>query len=220
MSPSRPSGDSLGAQLAMSSRLRRAGGPRHPWDAGGGVTVDLPVILDFVISHRVTGEVHSVTEATIDLRGGAPALVRMCVDCPGGIDTSWIQREFRWSGPLEVVTRVVPALIRAGRDPFTAAFPTTDLPEATHPAAQRRLSREFLEDIARQYLTLGPGYAKALAMTHQVSPRTVVSWVEKARQRGILSPTSPGRHGGRIQPSAPPEAAPGQRPTEPRSADG
>jgi transposase-like protein len=76
----------------------------------------------------------------------------------------------------------------------------------SRPCPQRRLSSEFLEDIAREYLTLGPGYSRTLSISYQVSPRTVVSWVEKARSRGILSPAQPGRHGGQM--SVPPLASP------------
>lgn len=185
----------------MSSTLRRASGPRHPWTVEPGVVLDLPVTLDFVITFRASGELCSVTEATVDLRDGVPVLVRVTVDAPGGIDVPWVQREFRWSGPLEVVTRLVPAMIRSGQDPFTAQFPIRDLPAVTRPAPQRRLSRAFLEDIALQYLTLGPGYAQALAVEYQVTPRTVVSWVEKARRRGVLTPTRPGCHGGQLIPA-------------------
>lgn len=188
------------ANVRTTSRLRRAGGPRHPWVVDAEITVDLPVILDFIISDSDSGELYSVTEGTIDLRNGEPTLVRVTVDAPTGIDLTWTQREFRWSGPIEVVTRIVPAMIRAGQDPFGAEFPVGGFPSVTRPAPQRKLSREFLEDISREYLTLGPGYAKTLASAYQVSPRTVVSWIEKARQRGILTPTQPGRHGGQLQP--------------------
>lgn len=184
----------------MTSHLRRASGPRNPWTAEPGVVVDLPVTLDFVIAEQATGVPVSVTRATVDLRGGQPVLVRLTVDTPGGIDIPWTQREFRWAGPVEVVTRMVPALIRAGRDPFAAEYPISDLPAVTRPAAARKLSAEFLEDIAREYLTLGPGYARKLAGQYQVSPRTVVSWVEKARRRGILSQTRPGSFGGHLSP--------------------
>ena len=44
------------------------------------------------------------------------------------------------------------------------------------------------------------GYAATLAQAYQVSPRTVVSWVEKARARGILTATTPGVAGGTVPP--------------------
>ena len=61
-----------------------------------------------------------------------------------------------------------------------------------------RLTDAFLEVIAVRYLRLGRGYAKAIAAERNVSPRTVVSWIEKARERGILTGTSPGSMGGSL----------------------
>ena len=60
------------------------------------------------------------------------------------------------------------------------------------------LTDEFLEDVARQYVIIGRGYSNALAERYQVTPRTVVGWIEKARARGILSSTSSGRAGGEV----------------------
>ena len=54
------------------------------------------------------------------------------------------------------------------------------------------------EQVARDYLAIGRGYATAMSIEHGVSPRTVVSWVEKARQRGILTPVPKGGFGGRV----------------------
>jgi hypothetical protein len=184
----------------MTSRLRPGDGPRHAWTPEPGVTVDLPVVLDFVIAPVDGGPAYSVTEATVDLCDGEPALVRLVATCPAGMDLVWTQRMFRWAGPVEVVTRMVPALIRAGLDPYTAEFPVDDLPAATRRAPQRRLSDEFLEDVASEYLTHGRGYARAMAAHYQVSQRTVVSWIEKARERGILTATEPGRFGGHVRP--------------------
>ena len=56
----------------------------------------------------------------------------------------------------------------------------------------------FLEAIVARYLALGRGYAKAIAVERNVSPRTVVSWIEKARARGILTATTPGSFGGKL----------------------
>lgn len=130
-----------GAPVTMTSRLRRAPGARHPWSPEPGIVVDLPVVLDFVITHRDTGEPYGVTEAMVDLRGGEPALVSLTVTCPDGVDVVWTQRRFRWSGPLEVVTRTVPDVIRAGRDPFDVDYPVADLPAATRRAAAPAVRR-------------------------------------------------------------------------------
>jgi len=49
-----------------------------------------------------------------------------------------------------------------------------------------------------QYRRRGCGYADELSTRFQASRRTVVSWVEKARRRGILSPVRPGQFGGKL----------------------
>ena len=41
----------------------------------------------------------------------------------------------------------------------------------------------------------------AAAEQYQVAPRTVVSWVQKARRRGLLTPARPGVAGGEVRPS-------------------
>ena len=63
---------------------------------------------------------------------------------------------------------------------------------------RRQPSDEFLEEIAQQYLAVGRGYAEVIASERGVARRTVVSWVEKARKRGILSATKPGSSGGSL----------------------
>jgi transposase-like protein len=61
-----------------------------------------------------------------------------------------------------------------------------------------RLTDEFLEGIVKAYLESGRGYAKKIAVIRGVSERTVVSWIQKARERGILSKTRPGSRGGEL----------------------
>jgi hypothetical protein len=63
-----------------------------------------------------------------------------------------------------------------------------------------RLTDEFLIEIATRYVMHGRGYAKAIAAQRNVSTRTVISWVEKARARGILTATTPGSVGGSVNP--------------------
>ncbi len=112
-----------------------------------------------------------------------------------------LQREFRWASPLNAVTGILPRLIAAGSDPFAADLPVTGFPAvAVQPLLRRRvLTDEFLTTIAREYLARGRGYAASLAEEYVVTPRTVVSWVEKARTRGILSaPPTTGATGGHL----------------------
>jgi hypothetical protein len=95
----------------------------------------------------------------------------------------------------------VPSLLARGIDPFQHDYATVGYPDAADPgrARSRELSAAFLEEVARRYLDLGRGYADELAAEYSVSRRTVISWVEKARQRGILTATTPGAVGGHIR---------------------
>ncbi|MEX0580599.1 MAG: hypothetical protein WD228_05765 [Mycobacterium sp.] len=178
----------------VSSRVTRARGTRHPWTTGG-VVVDLPVVIDWVWVEPSTGKQHIRIEARVDLVNDVPAIVAMSFLSPIGLDTVSLQRDFRWTTPVEIVTGLVPRLLKDGVDPFQTDLPVTGFPAiAVQPARRRRsLSDDFLEMVAREYLVRGRGYATSLAEEYFVAPRTVVSWVEKARARGMLS--APPRRG-------------------------
>lgn len=184
----------------VTSRFVRADGPRHPWTTGD-VTVDLPVIVDWVQADPTTGDTAVRVEARVDLVDGEPQIVQMSLVAPEGLDLAMLQREFRWASPLSAVTGILPRLIAAGSDPFAVDLPVTGFPAvAVQPLLRRRvLTDEFLTTIAREYLARGRGYAASLAEEYVVTPRTVVSWVEKARTRGILSaPPTTGSTGGHL----------------------
>jgi hypothetical protein len=185
----------------LSSRLRPAAGPRHPWTAPNGHVVDLPLVLD-LIELSEDHELRWYVEATVDHIDGEPRLTQVVVSSDEGLHPVALQRSFRWSTPLDVVRRAVPALLAAGIDPFTYAFPADGYPASAEigRGTQRALTDEFLEDIAHRYLELGRGYARTIAYERGVSSRTAVSWIEKARQRGILTPVPAGSHGGHIIP--------------------
>lgn len=118
-----------------------------------------------------------------------------------GLDLVELQRDFRWASPLAVVTGILPELLAAGSDPFLVDLPIDGFPAVAVQPVRRRgvLTDEFLTTIAREYLVRGRGYATSLAREYFVTPRTVVSWVEKARARGLLSsPPSRGAVGGHL----------------------
>lgn len=96
----------------------------------------------------------------------------------------------------------VPILLDRGIDPFAYDLPVDGFPESAALGAKSNepLTDVFLEAIAREYLARGRGYAAAMAQERHVSPRTVVSWVEKARRRGILTRVPQGGVGGTIVP--------------------
>lgn len=174
------------------------------WRIADGVSFALPVIVDHMSIDPETGQLDWLVEATIDLTDGEPALVLMSARAPGGMDPFRMQREFRWASPLDVVRVGIPELLERGIDPFDFDLPLTGFPHAAHlkRPSNAQLSDGFLEDIAREYLALGRGYTRAIAAERQVSERTVVSWVEKARRRGILTRVPAGSFGGQIVPRA------------------
>ncbi len=184
----------------VSSRFIRADGPRHPWPSGE-VTVDLPVIVDWVKVDPSTGEVAVQINARVDLVNDKPEIVEMSLVAHEGLDLAALQRDFRWTSPLTAVTGILPRLVAAGSDPFAIDLPVNGFPAVAIQPLRRRanLSEEFLTTIAREYLARGRGYAASLAQEYFVTPRTVVSWVEKARARGILSaPPARGAAGGHL----------------------
>ncbi|MFM9135644.1 MAG: hypothetical protein ACKOT0_09485 [bacterium] len=141
-------------------------------------------------------------EATVDLVGNRPAITSMSFVCADGLDVYTLQREFRWQTPLDIVERMIPRLLGEGTDPSTTDLPVTGFPEVASGsrAGRGQLSNAFLREIAEEYLRLGRGYAKRIARERNVSPRTVVSWVVKARERGILGPApKPGAYGGELR---------------------
>lgn len=189
------------AAHALSSRMRRVVGPSTPWRSPQGPVIDMPVVFDLVMTDTRTGSEVWRVEATIDVpdQGQDPVVVQMLLEAGAGLNLERLQREFRWASPLDAVTRLAPQLMRHGRDPYAEEFPVDGYPDNTRDeVVVRRLTDEFLEDVARQYVIIGRGYSKALAERYQVTPRTVVGWIEKARARGILSSTSSGRAGGEV----------------------
>ena len=137
--------------------------------------------------------------------GQASVLLVSQFDLPAclllGLDLVTLQGDFRWASPLTVVTGILPELIAAGADPFAIDLPITGFPAVAVQPVRRRgvLTDEFPSTVAREYLMRGRGYAASLALEYYVTPRTVVSWVEKARARGLLSsPPTRGAVGGQM----------------------
>ncbi len=166
------------------------------------MSVDLPVVLD-ILSTSVDGTTQWRIDATVACVAGEPRVVRCTFESSHGLELRRLQREFRWATPIDVVTRALPQLLADGRDPYTHDFAQRGYPDAADllGTPHRRLSDEFLRDVAQRYVDIGRGYSKQLAEQYQVAPRTVVSWVQKARRRGLLTPARPGVAGGEVRPS-------------------
>ena len=178
-----------------SSRLHKASGPKSSWLAPNGQSVELPVEIDVLCLDAVTGKMQWLFLARVDLVDSKPALASLETHGFPSLDPPYLQHFFRWQTPLDIVLQTVPDLISQGIDPYSYDYATDGYPDAAdiNPAPNKRLSDEFLEEIATQYKKIGRGYAGTIALHHGVSKRTVVSWIEKARKRGILPPTKSGK---------------------------
>ncbi len=184
--------------IGVTSRLRRSPSTtRNAWAATGGV-LDLPVIVDHVGRNVGTPPSSWWIDATVDLVDGEVALTHLVFDFPSGADVNGLQATFRWATPVEIVRYLVPTLLGRGIDPFTVDFATTGFPQAARPneSRQRELSDEFLSTVVDRYLSIGRGYGSVLALEYGVSKRTVVSWIEKARERKLLGTAGRGKVGG------------------------
>lgn len=186
-----------GRPPGRSSRVRpETGVPAQTWLSPSGTPVQLPAIVDLVEIDDA-GQLNWSVEATIGLRDDQPVLLRICIEAgenaPHGLDTMDLQHHFRWNTPVEIVTRLLPHIIEQGGDPYDVDYPQVSFPEVTRPRPGHRLTNEFLVDVARDYLAAESPYAETLARRYNVAPRTIVSWVEKARRRGLLEGGTKGR---------------------------
>lgn len=190
-------------RLGLTSRISPARGRKRRWQIDAERSFPLPVIVDHQYVDPQTHELAYRFEARIDLVDESPTLTSMSMVAAGGLDIVRLQREFRWASPVDIITRSVPVMLARGLDPFAVDLPTEGFPESAdlQVPVNAPLTDGFLEEIARDYLIRGRGYAKAIAAERQVSPRTVVSWVEKARRRGILTRVPAGGFGGEIVPA-------------------
>jgi hypothetical protein len=175
----------------IRSRVEPAEGRKRSWVAPSGQPVTLPLTVSAWEDHPITGERMWTVTARVELIDKRPQTTDVSVRAEDGLDVERLQREFRWKTPADIVSVWVPDVLAAGGDLGELEPPsnwwTTE--------GRHELSDEFLAQIAEEYLRLGRGYAKQMAITYRTGERTVRSWVDKARERGILGP-APGK--GRI----------------------
>jgi hypothetical protein len=117
-------------RLGVTSRIRPAAGRKRIWQIDDKVSFSLPVVVDHMYVDPATHQLGYHIQATIDLVEGEPALTRIDVRAPQGIDVVRMQREFRWASPLEIVRRTIPILLGRGIDPFAFDLPLTGYPAA------------------------------------------------------------------------------------------
>ena len=191
--PGRPDGSSEATPYPPTrSRIEQAEGRKRVWTAPNGMTVVLPLRILAWEDHPITGERSWTASAVVDLLGGKPWLTSLELHADDGMQEERLQNEFRWSTPREIVTHWIPEQLALGNDPLALEPPTKWwLVEGRY-----NLTDEFLGQVAKDYLRYGRGYAKAMASDYATTERTIRSWVQKARERGILgSSLGPGKHG-------------------------
>jgi hypothetical protein len=169
--------------MTLRSSLQPApGGRRRTWTAPNGHTLVLPITITLWEPHPVTLEPLWTVTARVDLVDRRPQTTEVVVSTPDGLDAAWLQRDLRWATPADIVREWAPQQLAVGLDPMTLE-PPTDMWAA---GERQDLTDDFLTQIATEYLELGRGYTSALAVKYGATPRTVRSWVEKARERGLL----------------------------------
>ena len=155
-----------------SSHLRQGAGRRRVWRTASGQAVTLPLIVDVVHIGPGTRRLVWRVEGTVDLVAGEFRLTRVVVE--GQISVVHLQRLFRWAIPLDIVRRSVPALLAQGSGPRSWDCSVDGLPDAAEvrTSPRHRRSDGFLEEVAREHLEIGHGYARAIGFQRGVSPRT------------------------------------------------
>lgn len=117
----------------VSSRMTRAPGKRHPWITNG-LSVDLPVIVDWVNVDPGTGAELVRIEATIDLVDGTPAIISMSLVSSVGLDLVTLQRDFPLGFTAGSGNRTRPTVDRRGGGPLRGGFSGRGLSSQCHPA--------------------------------------------------------------------------------------
>lgn len=122
----------------------------------------------------------------------AAVITSMTLDADHGLDLRALQRDFKWQTPLD--------LICGHEGPFDRWVLAEDDAVIRPPT---ELTDEFLEQVAKDYLTAGRGYPAVLGEKYGAPKRTVVRWMQLARARGIIThPPRVGAVGGELVPKS------------------
>lgn len=177
--------------MGTSSRIEPGVGTQSLWVAPNGASVPFPLIV--VLSHvdSASGQETWRFEATAELVDGQPKVTRYDLKNIKGFNPVFMEKMFRWGTPLHIVTSHLPDLISDGVDIWEAEIPVDARSNADPITGQ--LHDDFLLHIVGEYERIGRNYAQELAALYGVAPRTVVSWMEKARKRGLAAPANRGR---------------------------
>ena len=125
--------------VGQTSRVRVADGPRSEWVAENGQVIHLPLIVDHVNIDPESRECVWLIEARVDLVSGRPGLVDIRLTGTPCLDAVRLQRFFRWSTPIDIVCRTIPALQEKGIDPYTHEYAIDGYPDAAEVDARFNL---------------------------------------------------------------------------------
>ena len=166
-----------------------------------GTDVRLPVVacFEFPADSRRSGPRLLIT-LNVHLVAGEPAVTDMSLTAADGLNLQHLQRDFRWATPL----RLVLDHLVATDDGTDNCYGRWMRPGSGAPLVEPKdLDDDFLEEVARAYLAAGTRYSRELGDKYGVAPRSVIRWVDLARQRGILTrPDRVGAKGGHIVPKS------------------
>ena len=191
--------------MVTSSRVRPGVGAQKRWVAANGASVPLPLVVVLFDVDATSGRERWRFEATVELVDGTPQATRYDLRNNEGFNPVFMEKMFRWGTPVHIVTSRIPLLIADGVDIWEAEMPIDARGSADEVTG--RHSEEFLMKIVEEYERIGSGYAKELSALYGVAPRTVVSWMEKARKRGLAAPATQGRINRRSSDSTPPTSS-------------
>jgi len=172
--------------MPTHSAVAQAEGRKRTWTAPNGASVVLPVLVSAWEDHEITGERMWTITARVDLIDKVPRPTDLHVNAPDGLEVERLQRDLRWATPTDIVTAWVPEILAGGGDPFRLEPPI----DWWMLEGRRELTDEFLAEVSAEYLRLGRGYAKPMAIQYRTTERTIKSWIDKARERGILGPSA------------------------------
>ena len=177
----------LNRPIGVSSIARLIEPRTGVWTSPSGVAVPMPIGIDLVMIGD-DGRMVWLVDTVVDQRQGQLVLLTARFESANGLDPKNLQLNFRWQTPIDITTHLLPTLIGGSRPLHEIYLPLDGYPEVILPNSRpyMPLTDEFLGAIVRNKRFLGRGYAKTLAAEKGVSVRTVVSWVEKAKKRGII----------------------------------
>lgn len=172
----------------ISSRARKITPQTGTWRAGNGIEVPMPISID-ILENDGMGRLLWQVDVLVDVDAhGELQLTHAQFQAESGLDLRKLQLHFRWQTPIDIVQNLIPRLMAQGSDFEAAELPLDDFPDAVRAGKRiyNDLTDEFLAQVVWHKRTMGKGYAKNLAEARGVPVRTVISWMEKAKKRGLL----------------------------------